>query len=130
MQVKWKGHTDRVHTAPGTPNTMSQVAVGIDDTPVTTIASMALGGGIPLVICPAAHEPMYKNPAVVSNMQRLMERGVDFVGPRIEEGKAKMASIDEIVQEVRRSFTRRDMQGKRVVVTGGRTDEFNDPERG
>jgi len=126
---KWKGKADLVLIAPCTANTMSKVAVGIDDTPVTTIASMALGGGIPLVICPAAHEPMYKNPAVVSNMQKLMERGVDFVGPRIEEGKAKMASIDEIVQAVLRSFTRKDMQGKRVVVTGGPTVEFIDPVR-
>src|SRR2546428_13806088 len=90
---------------------------------------MAWGGGSPLVMVPAAQEPMYKNPAVVSNMQRLRERGVDFVGPRFEEGKAKMASIDEIVQAVLRSFTRKDMQGKRVVVTGGPTVEFIDPVR-
>ena len=126
---KWKGKADLVLIAPCTANTMSKIAVGIDDTPVTTIASMALGGGIPLVICPAAHEPMYKNPAVVSNLQRLRERGVDFVGPRFEEGKAKMASVDEIVQAVLRSFTRKDMQGKRVVVTGGPTVEFIDPVR-
>ncbi len=126
---KWKGNADLVLIAPCTANTISKIAVGIDDTPVTTIASMALGGGIPLVICPAAHEPMYKNPAVVSNMQRLGERGVDFVGPRFEEGKAKMAGVDEIVQAVLRSFTRKDMQGKRVVVTGGPTVEFIDPVR-
>src|SRR2546428_9594094 len=127
---KWKGKADLVLIAPCTANTISKVAVGIDDTPVTTIASMALGGGIPLVICPAAHEPMYKNPAVVSNMQRLMERGVDFVGPRIGEGKAKMGGIDGIVQAVLRSFTRKDMQGKRVVVTGGPTVEFIETARG
>src|SRR2546428_2825652 len=126
---KWKGKADLVLIAPCTANTMSKVAVGIDDTPVPTMASMAPGGGIPLGICPAAHEPMYKNPAGGSNMQRLRERGVDFVGPRIEKEKAKMAGVDEIVQAVLRSFSRRDMQGKRVVVTGGPTVEFIDPVR-
>ncbi|TMP99510.1 MAG: hypothetical protein E6K99_04600 [Thaumarchaeota archaeon] len=42
---KWKGKADLVLIAPCTANTMSKVAVGIDDTPVTTMASMALGGG-------------------------------------------------------------------------------------
>ena len=125
----WKGKADLVLIAPCTANTISKLAVGIDDTPVTTIASMALGGGIPLVICPAAHEPMYRNPAVVSNIQKLQERGVDFVGPRFEEGKAKMAGIDEIVEAVIRSFREKDLRGKRVVVTGGPTVEFIDPVR-
>ncbi len=126
---RWKGKADLVLIAPCTANTISKVAVGIDDTPVTTLASMALGGGIPLAICPAAHEPMYRNPAVVSNMQRLRERGVDFIGPRFEEGKAKMASVSEIVEAVIRIFRRKDMQGRRVVVTGGPTVEFIDPVR-
>ncbi len=125
----WKGKADLVLIAPCTANTISKIAVGIDDTPVTTIASMALGGGIPLVICPAAHEPMYKNPAVLSNMQGLRERGVDFVGPRFEEGKAKMAGVDEIVEVVLRSFREKDLQGRRIVLTGGPTIEFIDPVR-
>src|SRR2546428_3185870 len=75
---KWKGKADLVLIAPCTANTMSKVALGIDDTAVTTIASMALGGGNPLINCPAAPEPMYQNPAVVSNVQRLRERGVDL----------------------------------------------------
>src|SRR5438552_18959668 len=62
-------------------------------------------------------------------MQKPVGTGVEFVGPRSEEGKAKMASIDEIGQAVLRSFTRKDMQGKRVVVTGGPTVEFIDPVR-
>ena len=125
----WKGTADLVLVAPCTANTISKIALGIDDTPVTTIASMALGGGIPLLICPAAHEPMYRNPAVVSNLERLRERGVEFVGPRFEEGKAKMADIHEIVEAVLRSFRDKDLQGKRIVVTGGPTVEFIDPIR-
>ncbi len=125
----WEGKADLVLVAPCTANTISKMALGIDDTPVTTLASMALGGGIPLVVCPAAHEPMYRNPAVVANLQRLKEQGVEFVGPRFEEGKAKMATVSEIVDTSIRRLASRDLLGKRIVVTGGPTAEFIDPVR-
>ncbi|MBI3860233.1 MAG: bifunctional phosphopantothenoylcysteine decarboxylase/phosphopantothenate--cysteine ligase CoaBC [Thaumarchaeota archaeon] len=126
---QWKGQADLVLIAPCTANTISKMALGIDDTPVTTVASMALGGGIPLVICPAAHEPMYRNPAVEANVLTLKQRGAEIVGPRYEEGKAKMSSVDEIVRSVIRKFTPQDLKGKRVLVTGGPTVEFIDPVR-
>jgi phosphopantothenoylcysteine decarboxylase/phosphopantothenate--cysteine ligase len=125
----WKGKADLVLVAPCTANTISKIALGIDDTPVTTMASMALGGKIPLVICPAAHEPMYRNPAVESNTARLKDLGVEFVGPRFEEGKAKMATVEEIVGAVVRSLSPKDLQGKKVVVAGGSTVEYIDPVR-
>jgi phosphopantothenoylcysteine decarboxylase/phosphopantothenate--cysteine ligase len=126
---EWRGRADAVLIAPCTANTISKVALGIDDTPVTTFASMAMGGGIPLVICPAAHEPMYRNPAVRLNIQKLEEIGAVFVGPDVEEGKAKMARIETIVEAVIRVLGRRDLRGMRVVVTGGPTVEFIDPVR-
>lgn len=126
---EWDGRADLVLVAPCTANTLSKMALGIDDTPVTTLASMALGGGIPLVVCPAAHEPMYRNPAVASNMARLRERGVEFVGPRFDEGKAKMATVGEIVDASIRKLAAQDFRGRKVVVTGGPTVEFIDPVR-
>jgi phosphopantothenoylcysteine decarboxylase / phosphopantothenate---cysteine ligase len=126
---EWEGRADLVLVAPCTANTISKMALGIDDTPVTTLASMALGGGIPLVVCPAAHEPMYRNPAVEMNIQRLKERGVEFVGPRFEEGKAKMATVGEIVDASIRRLAKKDLEGRRIIVTGGPTAEFIDPVR-
>jgi phosphopantothenoylcysteine decarboxylase/phosphopantothenate--cysteine ligase len=126
---QWKGRAHLVVVAPCTANTVSKMSLGIDDTPVTTVASMALGGGIPLIVCPAAHEPMYKNPAVQANVNTLRNRGVYFVGPRYEEGKAKMASVSEIVEAAIRVFARQDFRGRRVMVTGGPTVEFIDPVR-
>jgi phosphopantothenoylcysteine decarboxylase/phosphopantothenate--cysteine ligase len=118
-----------VVVAPCTANTISKVALGIDDTPVTTVCSMALGSGIPIVLCPAAHEPMYRNPAVVQNLARLGDLGVEVVEPRIEEGKAKIADNETIVATVRRRLSKRDMEGVRILVTGGPTVEFIDPVR-
>ncbi len=126
---EWVGRADLILVAPCTANTLSKMALGIDDTPVTTLASMALGGGIPLVVCPAAHEPMYRNPAVAANMRRLKDQGVEFVGPRFEEGKAKMATVREIVDASIRRLVTQDLRGRRLVVTGGPTVEFIDPVR-
>jgi phosphopantothenoylcysteine decarboxylase/phosphopantothenate--cysteine ligase len=126
---EWEGRAHLVLIAPCTANTISKIAMGIDDTPVTTMASMALGGGIPLIVCPAAHEPMYRNPAVRANVLSLEEMGVEFVGPRYEEGKVKMATIDEIVDAVIRRLSVQNFRGRKVLVSGGPTVEFIDPVR-
>jgi phosphopantothenoylcysteine decarboxylase/phosphopantothenate--cysteine ligase len=126
---EWEGRASLVLVAPCTANTISKMALGIDDTPVTTLASMALGGGIPLLVCPAAHEPMYRNPAVETNIQRLKDRGVEFVGPRFEEGKAKMATVGEIVDATIRRLAKKDLEGRKMIITGGPTAEFIDPVR-
>ena len=47
------GTADLVLIAPATSNTVSKVAMGIDDTVVTTFAQNALGAGIPILIAPA-----------------------------------------------------------------------------
>ncbi len=125
----WPGRADLILIAPCTANTISKIALGIDDTPVTTFASMALGSKIPLVVCPAAHEPMTKNQAVVDNLARLQSRGVVVVEPRVEEGKAKMADNGTIVASVMRTLAKKDLLGLKILVTGGPTAEFIDPVR-
>ncbi len=126
---QWPGKAHLILVAPCTANTISKIAMGIDDTPATTFASMALGSKIPLVICPAAHEPMYRNPSVSSNLSRLRELGAEIVEPKFEEGKAKMADVPTIVARVMRVLAKRDLEGKRIMITGGPTVEFIDPVR-
>ncbi|MCJ7561668.1 MAG: DNA/pantothenate metabolism flavoprotein, partial [Thermoplasmata archaeon] len=62
--------------APATANTISKIACGIDDTPVTTFAATALGTGIQVVVVPAMHGSMIKNKAVIENISKLKEMGV------------------------------------------------------
>lgn len=57
------GWADVFLIAPTTANTVGKIAGAVDDTPVTTCATTALGADTPVVIAPAMHEPMYDHPA-------------------------------------------------------------------
>jgi phosphopantothenoylcysteine decarboxylase/phosphopantothenate--cysteine ligase len=123
------GRADLLLVAPCTANTIGKIACGIDDTPVTTFATTALGRGMPVVVAPAMHESMYRHPAVASNLDRLRAWGVDVVPPRIEEEKAKIAGIEEIVLHAERALSGRPLAGKRVLITSGACAEAVDDVR-
>lgn len=108
---------------PATANTVSKIACGIDDTPVTSMATVALGAGIPVAIAPAMHESMYRNPAVSENMDRLKSWGITFIGPRTDGVRAKVASRDEVVAWTFRMLSLNYLTGKRILVIGGRSEE-------
>jgi len=124
-----EGWADVFLIAPATANTVGKIAAAIDDSPVTTCATTALGADLPVVIAPAMHEPMYDHPGVLDAIERVESWGVTFVDPRIEEGKAKIATEDAIVTATARAAGERPLDGRHVVVTSGATTESLDPIR-
>lgn len=114
--------------APATANTLAKIAGGIDDTPVTSLASVALGLGVPLLAAPAMHEPMYRNPFVAQAMKRLREAGILFIEPKVEEEKAKMAEPERILEAVVAAVSP-PLRGRRLLITAGPTVEHLDPVR-
>jgi phosphopantothenoylcysteine decarboxylase/phosphopantothenate--cysteine ligase len=123
------GWADVFLVAPATANTVGKVAAAVDDTPVTTCATVALGQGVPVVVAPAMHEPMYDHPGVLDALDTLEAWGVAFVDPRVEEGKAKIATEAAIVTETARAVGPSSLDGEHVVVTAGATSEAIDPVR-
>ena len=114
---------------PATANTISKIANGIDDTVVTSMATVALGAGIPIAIAPAMHLAMYDNPAVVENIEKLDSWGVEFIGPRMDGERAKISPADEVVANVKRILSDSPLKGKKVLVIGGRSEEPIDSMR-
>ena len=114
---------------PATANTISKIANGIDDTPVTSMATVALGSGIPVAIAPAMHDAMFRNPAVQRNIETLKGYGVTFIGPRIEGPRAKVASKEAVIATVFRLTSKDDLAGTRILVIGGRSEEPVDSMR-
>jgi phosphopantothenoylcysteine decarboxylase/phosphopantothenate--cysteine ligase len=113
------GSADLLLVAPCTANTLCKMAAGIDDTPVTSCATAALGRGMPVVVAPAMHESMYRHPGVKECLARLESWGVVIVPPRREEGKAKIAGTDEIVLCCERELSGKPLAGKKVLITSG-----------
>ncbi|NIO37246.1 bifunctional phosphopantothenoylcysteine decarboxylase/phosphopantothenate--cysteine ligase CoaBC [Candidatus Bathyarchaeota archaeon] len=121
---------DLVLVAPATANTISKMAYGIDDTPVTSLVSTAIGSKIRTVVVPAMHQSMYNHPILTENIRKLKNLGIEFVGPRIEEEKAKIAETDEILDTVIRILSpEQDFSELKVLVTAGPTIEHIDPVR-
>jgi phosphopantothenoylcysteine decarboxylase/phosphopantothenate--cysteine ligase len=123
------GMSDLVIVYPCTANTLGKVAAGIDDTPVTSILSVALGSKIPIIVAPAMHEAMYENAFVKQNVSKLREYMI-FVEPKMEAGKAKVADPEHILgTTLSVLYNKTVLAGKRVLVTAGSTVEYIDPIR-
>ena len=126
---KHEGHVDLVLIAPATANTIGKVANGIDDTPVTTTVSSAVGAKIPVVVVPAMHESMYDHPAVIENIEKLKAMGIVVVSPRMEEAKAKIPDVDTIVDVVLGTLGPKDLTSKHFLVSAGPTRGWIDRVR-
>ncbi len=123
------GYADLMLIAPATANTISKIANGITDTPVTIFAITCLGAKRPITIVPAMHISLYDQPMIKENIRRLKKLGVRFVEPRIQEHKAKIAEMDQIVSSVIRELGPKDMSKKKVTVIAGSTEEPIDDVR-
>jgi len=123
------GSADLLLIAPATANTICKIAHGIDDTPVTTFATTAIGSGMPIILVPAMHESMYRHPGVRACLETLKTWGITIVDPRIEEGKAKIADADTIVHETERVLSGMPLLGKTVLITSGPCRERLDDVR-
>jgi phosphopantothenoylcysteine decarboxylase/phosphopantothenate--cysteine ligase len=114
--------------APATGNTVSKMALGVDDTPVTTFATTGLAT-TPTLVAPAMHASMEENPFVAENLDRLREAGVTVVEPLREEGKAKLAPVEALVEWVLRETGPKPLEGVSILVATGSTVEDVDDMR-
>lgn len=123
--------TSMVVVYPCTANTIGKLANGIDDTVVTSTLTVALGSRIPVVICPAMHEAMYYNNIIQENISKLRKNGVEFLEPRIEQGKAKLVTANELLRFVLENQlgNNKKLIGKSFLITAGSTAEYIDPVR-
>jgi len=125
-----KGKADLLLIAPATANTISKIAMGIDDSTITTFTTIAIGSKKPVLIAPAMHEPMYDHPIVQKNLDFLVnEKYIAMIAPMVEEEKAKIAPTERIVLEVEKVLSKKLLDGKKVLIANGATYSQIDPMR-
>ncbi len=119
-ELEYLREFDCVLVAPASANTIAKLATGIADTPPTLVC---LASRSSVMVAPAMHLSIYDNEAVRKNLLELERRGVRVIPPVLGEGAAKLAPVQEIAEHVIRETSRRELAGKRVVITAGATEE-------
>lgn len=124
---------DLILVAPATANIIGKMAHGIcDDMLTTTIfASRA-----PKLVAPAMNTGMWENPILQDNLKVLEHYGFQIITPDAgrlacgDTGKGKMPSEDTLMQHILLQVCLpHDMQGKKVLISAGPTQESIDPVR-
>ncbi len=121
---------DSMVVAPATLSTLTKIAYGITDNPVSATALSLLGLGKPVIVVPAMHENLMRTRQFSQTSQMLKEEGVIVVPPLIEEEVAKYpdpALIGRVTAAV--TAKGRDLVGRNIVVTAGATRSWLDPVR-
>ena len=125
--------TDLVIIAPATANVCAKLAHGLADDMLTTTV---LACRCPKLIAPAMNTNMYENPVTQDNLEILRRYGWDVIEPASGRlacgavGKGKMPEPEDLLQHILKYLALpHDLEGKKVLVTAGPTQEPLDPVR-
>lgn len=124
---------DLLVVAPASANTLAKLAHGLAD---NLLSLTALAASCQLLVAPAMDGGMFMHPATQANLDILHQRGVSVVGPAEGHlasgltGIGRMVEPTDLLGHIRLLLGRNGaMQGRRVVVTAGGTQEPIDPVR-
>lgn len=119
--------------APASANVIGKIAGGIADDMLTTTIMACKA---PKYIAPAMNTNMFENPIVQDNLKKLENYGYNVIRPATgylacgDTGAGKLPSEEELFSYILRELHyKKDMKGKKVVVTAGPTREAIDPVR-
>lgn len=139
VHIELAAGADLLAVIPATANIIAKIAAGIADDALT---STVLAATCPLFMAPAMNTHMYENPATQQNLQILRGRGWQIMPPDNGRlacgavGQGKLPAVEAIELELEQLLLaapaepgRRDLAGKRVLVTAGPTTEAIDPVR-
>lgn len=124
---------DIVMIAPATANVIAKLAHGIADDMLTTTV---LACRCPKLIAPAMNTAMYENPVTQDNMKLLAKYGMEIIEPASgylacgDTGAGKMPEPETLIEYIYRYLAfPKDMDGMKVMITAGPTQEAVDPVR-
>ena len=124
---------DVVMVAPASANVIGKIAHGIaDDMLTTTIMACKCK----VFVSPAMNTNMYENPILQDNLKILQGYGYEIIDPASgylacgDTGAGKMPEPEVLLSYiVRECAFDKDLQGKKILITAGPTQEAIDPVR-
>ncbi|HEX3268437.1 MAG TPA: bifunctional phosphopantothenoylcysteine decarboxylase/phosphopantothenate--cysteine ligase CoaBC [Gaiellaceae bacterium] len=124
---------DLLVVAPLSANTLAKFAHGVADN-VLTQTALAFDG--PVIAAPAMNPRMWASLATQTNVETVLARGIELVGPEEGEtaegevGLGRMSEPETIFERIDSLLARREqLRGRRVLVTAGGTREPLDAVR-
>ena len=124
---------DVMMIAPASANVIGKLAHGIADDMLTTTA---MACRCRKFVSPAMNTNMFENPVVQDNLEILRKYGYEVISPAVgylacgDTGAGKMPEPETLLQYILREIAcEKDMEGLRVLVTAGPTEEAIDPVR-
>ena len=124
---------DVVMIAPASANVIGKLAHGIADDMLTTTV---MACQCKKIVAPAMNTRMFENPVVQDNLKILDHYGYEIVSPATgylacgDTGTGKMPEPQELLEYILQEIEyEKDMQGLKVLVTAGPTQEAIDPVR-
>jgi phosphopantothenoylcysteine decarboxylase/phosphopantothenate--cysteine ligase len=131
--IDWARQASCLLVCPATANAIARLACGEAEDMFSTIVSAS---DAPIVVAPAMNPQMYASAANIENLEKLKSRGCVIIEPDEgdvacgEQGQGKLATVDRIVATVSEAALRSNLlQGKKIVITAGPTQEPLDPVR-
>jgi len=135
----WSNHVelglwaDAMIVAPATANTIARMANGLCENILTAVY---LSARCPVYIAPAMDLDMWEHPSTQENIKKLLSCGNQIIDPEVGElasglhGKGRMAEPENIMAFLSEAFDKKkDLTGKKVLITAGPTHERIDPVR-
>ena len=133
MHIALAERADLAIIAPATANVCAKLAHGLADDMLT---STILACRCPLLVAPAMNTNMLLNPVTCDNLETLRRYGWTVIQPTSghlacgADGPGKLPEPEVLLQYVLRELAHpHDMEGKKVLVTAGPTQEALDPVR-
>lgn len=124
---------DLMLIAPASANVIGKMAHGIADDMLTTTV---LACKAPIYVSPAMNTNMYENPIVQDNLRTLEKYGMKVIDPASgylacgDTGAGKMPEPQTLFAYIEAELAhKKDLSGKRILITAGATQEALDPVR-
>jgi phosphopantothenoylcysteine decarboxylase/phosphopantothenate--cysteine ligase len=119
--------------APATADLIARIAAGRADDLLT---NLVLAIDVPILVVPAMHPQMWLDPATVANVATLRARGFTVMDPEVgrltgdDIGPGRFPETEKIITTFEAAIgVKKDLLGRKVLVTAGGTREPIDPVR-